>query len=236
MTAQPPIVLAMTGVTKSFNAPRPLRVRALTVGEGERVSIGGLDAGVSELLVNLVTGASLPDAGEVHVFGTRTADIGTGDEWLDSLDRFGIVSPRGVLLEGSTLRQNLAMPFTLSIDPIPPEVEAQIRELTDACGIDARCLDVRAGDAPADVRVRAHLARALALRPSLVIVEHPTADVPAEAKSRLAADIARACSRPGLTTVLLTNDEGFASAVAPRNLLLHGATGDLKPLRRKWFG
>ena len=55
------------------------------------------------------------------MFGQRTADIANGDAWLDLLERFGIVSPRGVLLEGSTLLQNLAMPFTLAIDPVSDE-------------------------------------------------------------------------------------------------------------------
>ena len=100
----------------------PLGSVYVLLGAGERVSLGGLDAGVGELLVNLVTGASLPEQGEVHVFGQRTADIPDGDAWLELLERFGIVSPRGVLLEGSTLLQNLAMPFTLAIDPVAADV------------------------------------------------------------------------------------------------------------------
>ena len=118
MTATVPM-LEIRGLVKQFSGLRPLRIRELTIGAGERVSLGGLDAGVGELLVNLVTGASLPEQGEVHVFGQRTADIPDGDAWLELLERFGIVSPRGVLLEGSTLLQNLAMPFTLAIDPVP---------------------------------------------------------------------------------------------------------------------
>jgi hypothetical protein len=55
------------------------------------------------------------------------------------------------------------------------------------------------------------------------------------ARRPLAADMARACAGRRVTTVVLTNDDGFAKAVAPRNLTLHGATGELKPLRRGWF-
>ncbi len=106
-------VLQITGVQKRYQSLRPLRIQELTIAAGERVAVSGFDAGAAEVLVNLVTGASLPDEGEVRVLGHRTADIVDGDEWLASLDRFGIVSPRGVLLEGATLEQNLAMPFTL---------------------------------------------------------------------------------------------------------------------------
>jgi len=230
-------VLEIRDLTKQYSGLRPLRIRELSLGAGERVTIGGLDAGAGELLVNLVTGASLPDQGEVRVFGARTADIANGDAWLDLLERFGIVSPRAVLLEGSTLLQNLAMPFTLAIDPVPADVAARVEALAKECGLDPdRWLPVRAGDLPADVRVLAHLARALASGPDLIVVEHPTAEVAAEARAPLASTVARACEARRVTTLILTNDEAFAKAVAPRNLRLDGATGQLKPLKKGWFG
>ena len=230
-------VLEIRDLTKQYSGLRPLRIRELSLGAGERVTIGGLDAGAGELLVNLVTGASVPDQGEVRVFGARTADIANGDAWLDLLERFGIVSPRGVLLEGSTLLQNLAMPFSLAIDPVPADVAARVEALAKECGLDPdRWLPVRAGDLPADVRVLAHLARALAPGPDVIVVEHPTAEVAAEARAPLASTVARACEARRVTTLILTNDEAFAKAVAPRNLRLDGATGQLKPLKKGWFG
>jgi phospholipid/cholesterol/gamma-HCH transport system ATP-binding protein len=237
MTAVPgEPALDIRAVTKSYGALRPLRVSSLTIASGERVSIGGIDAGTAEVLVNLVTGASVPDAGDVRVFGRRTTDIADGDQWLDSLERFGIVSPRGVLLEGATLQQNLAMPFTLTIDPVPPDVAEQVRSVSSQCGIDPdRWLGVTAGELPAHIRVRAHLARALALNPDFVVIEHPTADVEPAARPGLAADLSRACAERGVTMLVLTNDDEFAKAVAPRNLKLHGATGELKRVGRGWL-
>jgi phospholipid/cholesterol/gamma-HCH transport system ATP-binding protein len=184
-----------------------------------------------------VTGASVPDSGEVRIFGQRTADIPDGDAWLDLLERFGIVSPRAVLLEGSTLLQNLAMPFTLEIEPVPEPIAQRVAELAGQCGLDpARWLGVRAGDLPADMRVLAHLARALALNPEFIVVEHPTADVAPAAREPLARAVARACDGRPVAMLVLTNDELFAKAVAPRNLKLDGATGQLKPLKKGWFG
>jgi predicted ABC-type transport system involved in lysophospholipase L1 biosynthesis ATPase subunit len=229
-------VLEMHGVTKTYNALRPLRIASLAISAGERVSLGGIDAGVGELLVNLITGASLPDAGEIRVFGRLTSEIPDGDAWLESLERFGIVSPRGVLLEGSTVLQNLAMPFTLEIDPVREDTAAQVRQLAERCGIDAgRWLGVMAGEVPGDVRVRIHLARSLALRPQFLLIEHPTADVNAADRRQLAADVLAACSDTGVTILVLTNDETFARAVAPRNVRLDGATGLLKPISKGWL-
>jgi ABC-type lipoprotein export system ATPase subunit len=229
-------ILQMTGVSKTYNALRPLRIASLVVTEGERVSLGGVDAGAGELLINLVTGASVPDEGDIRVFGRLTTDIANGEEWLTLLEQFGIVSPRAVMLEGSTLLQNLAMPFTLEIDPVPAEIVAKVRALGEECGIDSeRWLPIAAGELPADVRVLAHLARALALGPQLVVIEHPTVDVASDARSALAAAIARACQGRRLAALIVTNDEAFGKVVAPRNLTLDGATGQLKPLKKGWF-
>jgi ABC-type transporter Mla maintaining outer membrane lipid asymmetry ATPase subunit MlaF len=236
MNALPP-VLEMRGVSKNYSGLRPLRVAELTVAPGERVTVGGIDAGAGELLVNLVTGASVPDAGEIRIFGQRTADIPDGDAWLDLLERFGIVSPRAVLLEGSTLQQNLAMPFTLEIDPVPAPIAARVESLAVESGLDPqRWLGTRAGDLPAEIRVLAHLARALALDPDFIVVEHPTADVAPAARDGLARAVARACESRRVATLVLTNDEAFAKVVAPRNLKLDGATGVLKTVKKGWFG
>lgn len=230
------VVLEMTGVTKAYGGLRPLRVADLRIGAGERVTVGGVEAGAGELLVNLVTGASLPDTGQIRTFGRPTSDITNGDDWLTSLEQFGIVSPRAVLLEGSTLLQNLAMPLTLEIDPVPDRVVPQVTELAARCGIDTgRWLQTAAGELPADLRVRAHLARSLVLEPRFLLIEHPTLDVAPDARLGLAADIVRACAAPVLAVLVLTNDDEFAKAVAPRNLKLQGATGQLKPIGKGWF-
>jgi ABC-type transporter Mla maintaining outer membrane lipid asymmetry ATPase subunit MlaF len=235
MTGAAP-VLEMRGVSKGYSGLRPLRIAELTISAGERVSVGGIDAGAGELFVNLVTGASVPDAGDIRVFGQRTADIPDGDAWLDLLERFGIVSPRAVLLEGSTLQQNLAMPFTLEIDPVPEAVAARVADLAIESSIDpARWLGERAGDLPADIRVLAHLARALALNPDFLVIEHPTADVAPAARDGLARAVAQACDRRRVAALILTNDEAFAKAVAPRNLKLDGATGVLRAVKKGWF-
>jgi ABC-type branched-subunit amino acid transport system ATPase component len=54
--------IQITGLRKNYGALRPLRIASLAVAPGERVAIGGIDAAGAELMVNLVTGASLPDA------------------------------------------------------------------------------------------------------------------------------------------------------------------------------
>mgnify|MGYP001076584914 FL=1 len=236
-TAAPPVI-QLTGVVKDYKGLRPLRVALLTVADGERVAVAGFDATAAEVLVNLVNGAILPDAGSVSVLGRDTADIGDETEWLASLERFGIVTPRAVLLEGATLLQNLALPMTLEIDRVPDDIQARIRELARRVGIAEASLGQLAGEAPADVRMRVHLARAVALRPQVLLFEHPTLGVSPEVVTGFAHNTLRVVSEDALTVLAVTNDPVFTDLVAQRAYTLRPATGELVSNKgwRRWLG
>ncbi len=228
-------VLQIAGVEKNYLSLRPLRVQDLTIAAGERVALSGLDAGGAEVLVNLVTGASLPDRGEIRVLGRSTADITAGDDWLASLDRFGIMSPRAVLLDASTVEQNLAMPFTLDIDPVPPDIAATVAALARECGIGQELLHRVTGEVSPDVRARVHLARAIAHGPTLLILEHPTAALDGAARLELASDIVTVAEARQLATLLITQDDEVGRRIAQRVLRVEPATGAVKPVKRGWF-
>lgn len=225
-------VLELAGIQKSYQSLRPLRLQSLTIAPGERVALSGLDAGAAEVLVNLVTGASLPDHGDVRVLGRATSEIVDGDAWLASLDRFGIVSPRGVLLDSATIAQNIAMVYTLEIDPVPPDTAARVAALARECGIE----DVTAvtAAAPAAIRARVHFARAVALEPALLILEHPTLGIEAGQSEPLARDVAAVTERRTLAALIVTQDDAFAARAAHRALRLEPATGALKPVGPRW--
>ena len=66
-------LIDVRGVKKDYGGLRPLRLAALTLVPGDRVAITGLDAPAAEILVNILTGATLPDEGEVET--VRPLDI-----------------------------------------------------------------------------------------------------------------------------------------------------------------
>jgi simple sugar transport system ATP-binding protein len=233
MTSEP--LLEMTRIVKNYSGLRPLRIASLSIAATERVALGGIDAGGAEVMMNLVTGASLPDEGEVRVFGRRTADVADGDEWLASLDSFGIVSERAVLLEGATLAQNLALPLTLEIDPLAPGTLKRVQALAEECDIGPAWLERQTGDVPPDVRARTHLARAIALGPRFLLMEHPTAALAESGRAGFGAVVARICDARALTLLAITLDPVFSVNAAHRTLTLQPATGQLLAARRSWW-
>jgi ABC-type iron transport system FetAB ATPase subunit len=228
-------VLQMTAVRKGHGGIRPLRIQSLAILPGDRVAVTGPDVAAAEMIVNLVTGASLPDEGEVRVFGKNTRDVVSGDAWLASLDAFGIVTDRAVVLGEATLAQNLALPFTLAIDPIQPDVLDRVVRLADECDISREWLEQQTGALPPAVRARTHLARAIALGPSLLLMEHPTAALPESERGAFGSIVARVCDGRRLSMLAITLDGAFAAAAAHRVLALHPATGALARQKRGWL-
>ena len=221
-------ILELVGVTKQYGALRPLRIERLLVDAGEQVALLGFDQPAAEVLINLITGASLPDTGHVRVFGRSTSEIVDSADWLSLLDRFGIVSERAALLEPLTVIQNLAIPFGLEIEPPPPSIIRQASDLASEVGIAEASWERRVGDLDAALRMRVRLARALALGPGLLLVEHPTATLPSHEVAPFGRKLRAVAEARASAALTMTADPTYAAATASRALRLEPATGRLK--------
>ena len=221
-------MLEVRGLVKDYQGLRPLRMRELIVGAGDVVSIAGLDAQSAEVFLNLVTGATLGDTGDVSLFGQNTRSVLDTQAWLRSLEGLAMVNERAVMIEGFTPLQNIAIPITLEVDPIATDVVPRATALAREVGLDEALFEQPVGRlTPAD-KMRTHVARALALEPRLLIAAHPTATLPREAVAAFGESLARLARERGLALVVLTADDQFAKALGGRRLTLNPATGDLK--------
>jgi ABC-type methionine transport system ATPase subunit len=233
----PAPVIAIDRLVKDYHGLRPLRVQQLVVARGDRVALSGLDAAAAEVLVNLINGAILPDAGEVSVFGRATSAITNEKDWFASLDRFGVMTTRAVILEGSTVEQNLALPFTIEIDAIAAGIRERVDRLASEVDLPVDVRGRKAGDIGAAERARLHLGRALATDPEVLLLEHPTASLARETVPSFADVVLNAATRRDLTVLIITEDAAFADVVATTHYRLQGGTGALVNVRgwRRWF-
>jgi ABC-type sugar transport system ATPase subunit len=68
-------LLDITGLHKDHQGLRPLRIASLAIRPGDVVSIAGLDSAAAETFVHVMTGAAVPDEGDVTLFGQNTKAI-----------------------------------------------------------------------------------------------------------------------------------------------------------------
>lgn len=218
---------------KNYQALRPLRIESLELHPRAIVSVTGLDAAAAEMLVGLLTGAVLPDAGDVRVFGKSTKDVPDSDAWLLMLDAVGIVTDRAVLIAQFTVEQNLAMPFSLQVDPVAEALRPQVTALAADVGLSPDDLRRQVAQCPPEVVARVRLARALALDPKVLLAEHPSASLPRDQVKAFAADVARVARSRALAVLAITADETFATALGGQILAHEPATGVLRA-RSAW--
>jgi predicted ABC-type transport system involved in lysophospholipase L1 biosynthesis ATPase subunit len=230
-----PAVLEFAGTSKAYGGLRPLRIDGLRVNAGDRVAILGFDQPAAEVFVNLATGATLPDAGSVSILGRATKAIDDSADWLATVDRFGIVSERAVLLEALTVIQNLAMPFTLAIEPPADDIRLRAESLAREVGLAEASWSKPVAELDAAGWLRVRLGRAIALDPTILLLEHVSARLRRDEVAAVGAQIQAVAVGRGIALVAASADEPFARAVADRVLTLEPATGRLKP-RRGWFG
>lgn len=232
------VVVELQRVSKDYQSLRPLRVEQLTLPRGRSIALVGFDEAMAAVLTDLITGATVPDTGDVIVFGTPTTAISDGDAWLRLLDRFGLLSERAVLVDQFTAEQNLMLPLTLDLEGAPEEIRQRVRRLAVEVGLRADELQRPPGALPPLSRQRVRLARALALEPEVLLAEHPNAPLSADDTPLFAADLSRIIAARRLSAIVVTADRAFAAAVADDVLTLQPATGVLKAVSgwRRWLG
>jgi ABC-type transporter Mla maintaining outer membrane lipid asymmetry ATPase subunit MlaF len=224
--------------SKNYGGLRPFRVRNLIVEPGQFVVVEGPDRQAAAVLTDLVTGTVLPDEGVVVIDGRPTSELSSQDDWLSFLDRFGLVNDRVVLLDGLSVAANLAVPLTLDLHPMAAEVRRTVDALASEVGIEAATLDAPLQSATSLSRFLVRLGRAVALNPSILIVEHPTADL-LERRDAIAAAQAlrRVCTGRSVTAVMTSSDQRILRHVEARTLSWRAATGELSEAGawRRWF-
>ena len=231
-------VLRLTDVSKDFHSLRPLRIKQLELASTDTTAILGLDRAAAEVLVNMISGATLPDQGEVFVFGGSTRAITNTDAWFGILDRLGILSERMVLVDELTVGQNLALPLSLEVEMLASDIRERVEQLASEVGISSADAARPMGAASPSTKVRTRLGKALALDPPILLAEHANASLPADEAAALARDLAAIARRRQIAMLVITADSAFASAACGRVLTLQPATGELAPQStwRRWFG
>ncbi|MET3509049.1 ABC transporter ATP-binding protein [Plantibacter flavus] len=198
-----------SGVGKRADAPRPvLRDVTITAEAGEVVAILGTSGCGKSTLLRIAAGLDHPTAGSVLIDGTPVAGI-------DPRTAFGFQEPR--LLPWRTIAANVA----LGLPKRTPAAEgrARVAELLELVGL-ADFAEHRPREVSGGMAQRASLARALARRPGVLLLDEPFGALDALTRLKM-QDLLLAIHLAAPTTILLvTHDVDEALQLADRVILL----------------
>ena len=118
------------------------------------------------------------------------------------------------------------------------ETRHEVERLAAEVGLPLARLEAPTATLTDAERVRVHLARAIALGPDFVVVEHPMGSLDDRARDDLGTTIGAIAARRHLAVLLTRGDSILARAAAAKKMRLDRATGQLlrEGLLRRWLG
>ncbi|ADG77427.1 ABC transporter related protein OS=Tsukamurella paurometabola (strain ATCC 8368 / DSM / CCUG 35730 / CIP 100753 / JCM 10117 / KCTC 9821 / NBRC 16120 / NCIMB 702349 / NCTC 13040) OX=521096 GN=Tpau_0791 PE=4 SV=1 [Tsukamurella paurometabola] len=214
-------LVAVQGLTKSFGDVEVLRGIDFTVAEGTvTVIIGPSGSGKTTVLRSL-NALELPDAGTVTV-GTQTVDFGAGAPGKAALAAYraqsAMVFQSHNLFPHKTALQNVTEgPVVVQKRPAG-EAEREARELLARVGL-ADHAEKYPHQLSGGQQQRVGIARALALRPKVVLFDEPTSALDPELVGDVLT-VMRDLATEGRTMVVVTHEMAFARDVADQVLFV----------------
>jgi zinc transport system ATP-binding protein len=200
--------------------PTVLRDADLTVAEGEFVAIAGPNGGGKTTLLRIALGLERPTRGEALLFGEPAsrfrgrARIG----YLAQRAQLGIdapVSVREVVTAGTAPRRGL-------VGPLRADDRAAVEEAIERVGLADRAAAPLA-TLSGGLQQRAFIAKALAARPDLIVLDEPTAGVDADAQEAFATLLEELHRELGVTILFVSHEFGAVERFVQRLVLVRGA-------------
>jgi thiamine transport system ATP-binding protein len=211
-------MVQVDGITVRFGARTVLHDTHLDVASGEIVAVLGASGSGKSTLLRVIAGLITPDAGKVWIDG---ADVTT---WPTHRRGVGLVFQDEQLFPHLDVAANVA--FGLRQQRVPRGDSAKrVTELLAVVGLSGferrRVTDVSGGEAK-----RVALARALAPRPQVVLLDEPLTGLDVDLHDRLMTEVASLLRSQAMTAVLVTHDPAEAATIADRVVRLDSLQPD----------
>jgi spermidine/putrescine ABC transporter ATP-binding subunit len=204
----PDIAVQLDQLRKTFNHTVAVDSISLTVPQGEFLTLLGPSGCGKTTTLNLIAGFEQPDAGSIRLAGKP----------VDRLPPFrrdiGLVFQDYALFPHMTVAQNVA--FGLRMRRVgKAEIDQRVAEALSLVQLhhhgERKPTELSGGQ-----RQRVALARALVIRPTVLLLDEPLSNLDLKLREEMRLEITTLQRRLGITTILVTHDQGEALAVSDR--------------------
>jgi iron(III) transport system ATP-binding protein len=210
--------LTIEGVAKRFGAVAALDDVSLTVADGEFVAVLGPSGCGKSTLLRVIAGFERPERGSVS-FGERI--VSNGALHVAPEDRqIGMVFQSYALWPHMTVAENIGYPLRvrkLAARDVGREVDAALAAVGLTGYAERRPAQLSGGQ-----RQRVALARCLAMKARIVLLDEPLANLDVHLRARMLAEIAAFRELSKATLIYVTHDQAEALGVADRVAVMSG--------------
>ncbi|MFT3851327.1 MAG: branched-chain amino acid ABC transporter permease/ATP-binding protein [Ilumatobacteraceae bacterium] len=216
-----PKLLELRNVTVQFGGTRALSDLSLSLRPGEILGLIGPNGAGKTTLIDVATGFVRPRSGEVlldgksvsHLSAQRRARQGLVRSW-QSLELFGVMTVEENIRsagEAGNVWAYIRDLISPRRRPMSPAARASVRQfgLTDV-------LDRRPDELPYAVRRLVGIARSVALAPSVLLLDEPTAGLDEASTAELAEMIRRLSRDWGMAVLLIEHDVSMVMTTCDR--------------------
>jgi putative ABC transport system ATP-binding protein len=205
-------MIELSNIHKTYrrggNAVRALDGIDLKVARGEFVAVMGASGSGKSTLLNVLGVLDRPDAGSYHLDGEEVS--GFDDDAASTVrnQRIGFVFQSFHLLPRLTVLENVLLPRRYAAQP-PADAFDRASQLLERMGLGARMHHLP-GELSGGQLQRAAIARALLLRPALLLADEPTGNLDTRSAQEVLALLGELHAQ-GQTMVLVTHDPDIAA-------------------------
>ena len=209
-------MIRLEHVTKSFGRYKALDDVSIVVEEGEFLTVIGRSGCGKTTMLRMINGLQKPDSGKVYAAGE---DVGEAD--LIRLRRkIGYVIQNKGLFPHMTVEKNIIYVPVISGQKDKRQNRKLAEELIGLVGLEREMLDRYPEELSGGQQQRVGIARALASRPKLLLMDEPFGALDEITKRAMQNELLALQKKLGITVVFITHDIREAMKLGDRVLVM----------------
>ncbi|AZG88793.1 MULTISPECIES: polyamine ABC transporter ATP-binding protein [Pseudomonas syringae group] len=207
------VLVKIDRVTKKFDETIAVDDVSLQIKKGEIFALlGGSGSGKSTLL-RMLAGFERPTEGRIYLDGVDITDMPPYERPINMMFQSYALFPH------MTVADNIA--FGLKQDKLgKPEIEARVAEMLKLVQM-TQYAKRKPHQLSGGQRQRVALARSLAKKPKLLLLDEPMGALDKKLRSQMQLELVEIIERVGVTCVMVTHDQEEAMTMAERIAIMH---------------
>lgn len=212
-------MIAARGLVKRLGTRAVLAGVDLDVPDGETVVLLGRSGSGKSVFLKHVIGLMRADEGRLEVLGEDVTRA-TGRTWARLRRQVAMVFQNAALFDSMTVGENVALGLRHQGRMKEREIEARVLECLGFVGLE-ETVGLKPASLSGGMRKRVGIARAIALRPRLLLYDEPTSGLDPVTSDVINRLVRRLQKEQNMTSVVVTHDMQSAYSIADRIALLH---------------